>query len=336
VRRAAFATAAAVGGIAAALLLGEGVARVLGEPALAAVVRAATEARGPDSVAMAVDDGRVFAGRPGGGDDVALDRWGLRDPEPPVSAPCGLAILGDSVAWGHGLEPEQALGRRLEARLPVRVHTVAFPGWNTAQEAAALAVLGPELHPDAVLVLWVPNDAASLELDGDDAMYVQRRVRLLPGLPEEAQIALWRRSWLFRRVGDASGGEEVLLEAREHRAALASIAATSAELGVRAMIAQVPPLVRYPGWEAPWTPGRPVAAYAREGPWRAAVEAADAAKVPRFDLTAAIAPEDPQAFRLRPDDLVHPSAEAVDRFAEALAPWIGAELPARCRADAAE
>ncbi len=102
------------------------------------------------------------------------------------------------------------------------------------------------------------------------------------------------------------------------------------------MIAQVPPLVRYPGWEAPWAPGRPVAAYAREAPWRAAVEAADAAKVPRFDLTAAIAPEDPQAFRLRPDDLVHPSAEAVDRFAEALAPWIGAELPARCRADAAE
>lgn len=329
-RRAVFRVGALLGGLLLALLLGEAVARIVGEPPLAAVVRQATQARGPDSGVIAVDDGRIFAGKPGGTTEQPLDRWGLRDPAEGPEAPCRMILLGDSVAWGHGLQDGQTLGRRLEERLGLRVHTLAFPGWNTAQEAAALEVLGPALRPDLVLVLWVPNDAASVEVEGGDLMYVQRRVSLLPWPGDAAQIALWRRSWLFRRVGDAFGSRDVLLEAEEHRQALARIAATSAGLGAPALLAQVPPLVHYGGELEPWRPGRPAPPYVQEAAWRAAVQAAHDEGFARFDLSAALAGTDPTSHRLTPTDRVHPSAQAVVRFAEALAPWLKAELPGRC------
>ena len=241
-----------------------------------------------------------------------------------------MIVLGDSIAWGHGLPDSATLGRRLEALLGVRVHTVAFPGWNTAQEAAALQALGRSLGPDLVLVLWVPNDAASVEVEGTDAMYVARHVRLLPWPGEARQIAMWRRSWLFRRIGDMFGSSEVLLEAEEHRQALAHIASTSADLGAPALLAQVPPLVHYSGEEEPWRAGRAAPPYVREAAWQAAVQGAQAQGLRRFDLTAAIAGTDPTSLRLRPNDRVHPSAEGVQRFAESLAPWLASELPGRC------
>lgn len=313
-------------GCVLALAVGEVVARFVAGPTLDVVVRGAAT-----GMAMPVDDGRVYAGRPGFDDDgIQLDARGLRvwhhppegepaDPTEPPEAGCATLVLGDSVAFGHGVEAEESFVARLDADLPGRATAVAFPGWNTAQEAAALAVLGDDVDPDVLVVAWVSNDVASLEWnreeDGDTAMYVRRELRPLPGLALEIQVGLWRRSALFRVVGDALGGAPVLLDRREHDEAIAAIGRWAEERGVPAIFAPVPPLVDRPGWDQPWGPGRPVQPHQREAAWVAATRAAEAAGMKVVDLTEAVAMLRPSTLGLDP---IHPNAEGHARIAGVL------------------
>lgn len=329
--------AAVLLGLAAALLVGEGVARLVRGPALAVVVRAGFErADGSGAMAVLVPDGRLYGARPGHVEElIRIDSLGTRGPErAPVAPPDvrRLVVLGDSVAFGGSLPEDQTMPALLEVGLGAgwQVWNLAFPGYNTHQEAAALEHFGPTLQPDHVLVVWVINDAASLEMprggapDGP-ALYVQRQVHLLPGLDPQRQVALWNRSALFRVVGDAWAGatgseEAILLEEREHRVAIRRIGEQARALGADVTWASFPPLLDYPGWQEPARPGRPAVPWVRDPAWIASRDEAQAQCFEVVDLTAAFAGHRPSEVRL--DDL-HPNAKGNRIAAEYLVPRIG-------------
>lgn len=316
-----FRAAAALLGLGVALLLGEGLARWR-DPPLASLVRQQLRPGSESTMVVPVSDGRVYAGRPGwAGDGVSLNALGLRGVA--GGEGCRVAVVGDSVAFGWSMEWSETVAGRLHGR-GAATWTVALPGWNTAQEAAALARL--DVPWDAVVVLWVPNDAASLEWerpqpDGSLAMYVEHRVPLL-GVSEGLTVAAWRRSALVRAALRGLAGlgitrGEVLLEEREHRAALAAIAEAAG--GAPVVLAQVPPLVDYAGWEQPWGAGRAAAPYTTEPAWRAAEEEGRRLGMAVVDLTEAFAGTRPTSLALAPGDRVHPGPEGHRRMAAVLA-----------------
>ncbi|MGE3171580.1 MAG: GDSL-type esterase/lipase family protein [Planctomycetota bacterium] len=93
---------------------------------------------------------------------------GFRGPEVAVPKPAGtfrVLVLGDSVAFGHGVRDEDGFARQLEVLLreacpahDVDVVNTAVPGHNTAMEVATLIDKGLALQPDLVVYLFVGND----------------------------------------------------------------------------------------------------------------------------------------------------------------------------------
>jgi hypothetical protein len=97
---------------------------------------------------------------------------GYRDNEHPTAKPPGvrrMLSLGDSFAWGAGVEFEDAYPQRLERGLsrrrrePWRVVNLALPGMNTVDEASQLTEEGFAYQPDIVLVGYVLNDSEDAE-----------------------------------------------------------------------------------------------------------------------------------------------------------------------------
>ena len=97
------------------------------------------------------------------------DHLGLRS-RPAGAIPEGavrLVVLGDSVAFGYGLNDDQTLAQQLEDQLaavrgadlpPVAGRTVAMPGWNHRNSVHCLLDHLDELDPDLVVYLPVGND----------------------------------------------------------------------------------------------------------------------------------------------------------------------------------
>lgn len=119
------------------------------------------------------------------------DALGLRPRPGPAVAPAAfhVVVLGDSVAYGHGLAPEQCLAAQLEEVLraaragdapEVACSTVAVPGWNYRNSIRHLLDHLPAVAPDLVLFVPVENDL-------DDSYGVneagQRRRAEDPGVP---------------------------------------------------------------------------------------------------------------------------------------------------------
>ena len=104
------------------------------------------------------------------GAEVETDAFGMRvRPGPPVAEDATrIVVLGDSVAFGQGIEDaEDVLAARLEsvlaeARGPeaprVACFTVAVPGWNYRNAIQYLRNYWRVLEPDVVLYLHVRND----------------------------------------------------------------------------------------------------------------------------------------------------------------------------------
>ena len=119
----------------------------------------------------------IFEGR------IESDHLGLRrrpGPPPPDEA-LRIVVLGDSVAFGFGVDDDQTLAARLEARLtelrgplerPVACRTVAIPSWNHRAAAAFLLDHWDELRPELVLYLPIANDV--YDLDGVRASGARR------------------------------------------------------------------------------------------------------------------------------------------------------------------
>jgi hypothetical protein len=92
----------------------------------------------------------------------------FRDLERGIPKPAGVRrvlVLGDSFAWGVGVEFEDALPQRLERALtrrrrePWEVVSLALPGMNTVEQAQQLLDRGFAYEPDVVLLAFVLNDS---------------------------------------------------------------------------------------------------------------------------------------------------------------------------------
>jgi hypothetical protein len=125
---------------------------------------------------------------------VRINSRGYRGREYPWDAPSGprIVALGDSFTFGFGVEDDATYPARLEQALAsrhVEVINTGLAGMGPDNEARLLAVDGPALRPDLVLVgFFVGNDLVDV-LVGDG------RMRLEDGLPavDDALLAAWYR-----------------------------------------------------------------------------------------------------------------------------------------------
>jgi hypothetical protein len=97
---------------------------------------------------------------------------GYRDEEHALEKKPGvrrLLSLGDSFAWGAGIEFDDTYAQRLQRRLPRRrgepweVVQLALPGMNTVDEASQLHEEGLTYSPDVVVLGYVLNDSEDAE-----------------------------------------------------------------------------------------------------------------------------------------------------------------------------
>jgi hypothetical protein len=105
------------------------------------------------------------------GVEVSTNALGLRERPIAPKSPHRVRVLmlGDSVAFGWGVQVEDVASRQLERELLTRsgvdVETInsGVPGYNTLQEALFLQTYGDMVQPDMVLLLYVDNDTDYLD-----------------------------------------------------------------------------------------------------------------------------------------------------------------------------
>jgi len=101
---------------------------------------------------------------------VRTNALGLRGPDAAPRAPAGVErvlVLGDSFAFGYGVEDEEGFPRRLEARWraegrAVEVLNAAVPGYSADHHLVYLRERGFALAPDLLLVALCENDVDDL------------------------------------------------------------------------------------------------------------------------------------------------------------------------------
>jgi len=112
-----------------------------------------------------------------------------------------LLSLGDSFAWGAGIEFDDTYARRLERHLERRRHEawevvqLALPGMTTVDEASQLLEEGLAYAPDVVLLGYVLNDS-----EDPEAAEARRARDWVEEKQEKREPRLLDRSALFRVV----------------------------------------------------------------------------------------------------------------------------------------
>src|SRR5262245_27674647 len=159
------------------------------------------------------------------GRDVRVSSLGLRGPEVGSRPPAGvrrILVLGDSVAFGWGLDEAESFPARLaealgSRSLGVEVLNAGVPGYSIASEAALHRELAPALAPDAVVVAVSLNDFTPTPGLSPLGMLVSFDAAPAPGwLAHSELLALlrWRLGALRAALaggGDASFRERVAL-----------------------------------------------------------------------------------------------------------------------------
>ncbi|MBX7139117.1 MAG: SGNH/GDSL hydrolase family protein [Oligoflexia bacterium] len=127
-----------------------------------------------DIIEPSADDGILFQLRPHIDTrfqraHVTTNSCGMRDPERSIGRPPGtyrIALLGDSFAFGWGVEHTQSFGAQLEANLNrlasgslhFEVLNFGVPGYSTFQEYNQFLERVADFDPDDVLLYFVDND----------------------------------------------------------------------------------------------------------------------------------------------------------------------------------
>ncbi|MEZ6037624.1 MAG: SGNH/GDSL hydrolase family protein [Planctomycetota bacterium] len=164
-----------------------------------------------DEAAM---DGRLFRHLPNvdvslGSFQVRTNALRCRGPEIQEKKPDGVfrvVLLGDSVAFGWGVDDEVTFARRLEREWNAQGHqqrlevvNTALPKYDTNQEEATLRELGLRLQPDLVLLVYVTNDLTDPTRDTVEQLLTGKHPH-----PEEQVVLpddLW--SWLAAQLTPA-------------------------------------------------------------------------------------------------------------------------------------
>jgi lysophospholipase L1-like esterase len=157
---------------------------------------------------------------------VEIGSRGLRGPERPYEKPPGtrrIVVVGDSFAWGFGVEWADGLAARLEAALPdTEVVDGAVSGYSTDQSLIWLRREGLRYEPDTVVYVLSGNDDIMNHMRRAYWIYYKPVFRLAPphglvleGVPvprasrrERALHALRSRSALARAIETALLGRE--------------------------------------------------------------------------------------------------------------------------------
>ncbi|MCB9878861.1 MAG: SGNH/GDSL hydrolase family protein [Planctomycetes bacterium] len=159
-------------------------------------------------------DGRLFRHLPSidvslGSFHVRTNALRCRGPEIREKKPDGvfrIVLLGDSVAFGWGVEDEVTFARRLEREWNAQGHATrlevvntAMPKYDTNQEEATLRDLGLRLQPDLVLLVYVTNDLSDPTRDTIEQLLTGKH----PHPDEQVELPddLW--SWLAKELAPA-------------------------------------------------------------------------------------------------------------------------------------
>ena len=92
---------------------------------------------------------------------VSINSQGLRDREYSYERQNGkqrILILGDSFAWGYGVEEHQRFSELLESSLGVEAINAGVSGYSTDQELIWFRNVGINYSPDLVIVVFAGND----------------------------------------------------------------------------------------------------------------------------------------------------------------------------------
>jgi lysophospholipase L1-like esterase len=265
----------------------------------------------------------------------ALDAWPWRG-RPALPAPPRLrrvAVVGDSCAFGIGLEVRDTLPELLAHELDARgydpgelqVVNLGVPGYSSAQIESVLAWALGALHPDAVVIYAAAWNDSSPAWRMTDAELVRRR-----GNPWSSAALELLRTWVAsagpsweevtaaEKAGQPLFGTRVPREAVEPTLARTIAAATSADCK---------PIVLVPAHPRATLAKRPRLAQDRESVRRAA-RAAGAALVDTAEAAAQSGLPDEALFV----DFVHPSRElwglVVEAIADAVVPALAPAEPA--------
>lgn len=157
---------------------------------------------------------------------VAINSRGLRGPEVPLARPDDVrrvVVVGDSFAWGFGVEEDETFAARLESSLPaLQVINGAVSGYSNDQELLWLRDEGIRYQPQLVVASLSGNDDIMNHMGRTYWVYykpsfwLDARGRLvLQGVPvplaspsERLRHALRSRSALARVIESAVLGHE--------------------------------------------------------------------------------------------------------------------------------
>ncbi len=97
---------------------------------------------------------------------IETDRRGLRSSEIHPGKKT-VALLGDSIAFGYGLENDQTIGAQMNVLLPntYNIVTAAAPGYSLGQEAALYRTKIAQLHPGTLVLIFHWNDLTLTQPD---------------------------------------------------------------------------------------------------------------------------------------------------------------------------
>ena len=109
---------------------------------------------------------------------VRINQSGLRDREHTLERPDErqrLLVLGDSFAWGYGVEEAERFSQQLEAALDIEVINAGVSGYSTDQELLWYQQAGVHYEVDLVLLVLTGNDLGDNERDLVHAIYYKPR-----------------------------------------------------------------------------------------------------------------------------------------------------------------